>query len=780
MRRNKISLDTLQKEIKNDSDIELTGDESIQANKLVIVKRDGREEPYKNAKMWKVALWACDNNTILAKSLLESTEIKLYQRIKITDVYDEMIKTAASKISLLYPQWEYITAKLYLLSLYKESWHISNGEYPELKDVIDKGIQHGIYDKAAFSCYSDDEIQEISDNINAEADLLFTYKGLHTFNDKYCLNYSKTKKLELPQHVYVRVAMFNHHKLRTNRVEKVMETYNHLSNHDYTNGTPVTLNSGTQSPQLSSCVLNAMEDDTDSILDSVKNLGVYSKFKGGTALDISRLRGRGSYIMGNQGNSSGPVPFVKIVESTMKAFNQGGKRAGACCIYYQWWHIDVNDLIVLKSNGGTEESRARGLKYATKVNDLLLERWRNDETVSLFDPKDVKELFELTGDEFNAKYEEYEGKVSIRRKTVKARDLMYTVMKERSETGNVYMFHEENVNNHNILGRYINMSNLCTEILEPSRPSVKLDEELIVRESGDRQVRKKYKSGEIALCNLASVNLVNYYYKTDEEKDALIYNIVEMMDNTIDIARYPVKEGMNANQMYRYLGIGVSNYTNLLGCEQMVIDTQEAMEFTDELFDNLSYRIISASHRLAKERGSFPNFSETRWAEGVVPIDMANVEAVKLTKYQPDMARWKALGESIKQHGIRNALTMAIAPTATSGKAINATESILPVINFLYKEDGTANIPTLAPNFRKNNQYYKKAFDCDQYKLVELAAVRQKWLDQAQSIDLYFARPDSYMELMKVHMYGFKLGIKTFYYLKQNKSDSEEICESCT
>jgi ribonucleoside-diphosphate reductase alpha chain len=780
MKRNRISLDDLQQEINDDSKIELTQDTSIKASKIIIIKRDGREEPYDIKKMYKVVLWACDGDKYLTNELLESTEIKLYNKIKITDVYEELIKTAASKISLLYPQWEYIAGKLYLLQLYKDTWHINNGYYPELKDVIEKGLQHGMYNKDVFTSYTDEEIEEIDSHINVDKDLLFTYKGLFTFYDKYCMNYSKTKKLELPQHVYIRLAMFNHWKEPVDRIKKVIESYNYLSNHDFTAGTPITMNSGTNNPQLSSCVLNAMDDDTNSIMDTTKNLGVYSKFKGGTALDVSALRARGSYITGNQGNSSGAVPFIQIVEKTMKAFNQGGKRPGSCCVYFQWWHIDFPDLIVLKSNGGTEESRARGLKYAVKINDLLLDRWVNDEDISLFDPKDTPDLLGICGDEFNQKYVEYENKVSLKRKTVKARDLMYSIMKERSETGNIYLFHEENVNNHNMVNRYINTSNLCTEIMEPSRPSKLIDEELLVRESGERQIRKKYKAGEIALCNLSSVNLMNYYYLTDNAKDKLIKNIVTFMDNTIDIAKYPVKEGMNSNQLYRYLGIGVSNFTNLLASEKIVIDTQEALEFTHKLFDDLSYRIINASHELAMERGAFVKFNETNWALGILPVHMANKKAMKLTEYQPDMKKWRELARRIKKHGVRNALLMAIAPTATSGKAINATESILPVVNYLYKEDGTTSVATLAPNFRKNNQYYKKAFDCDQMKLVELAAIRQMYLDQAQSIDLYFQRPDSYNELMRVHLYAFRLGVKSLYYLKQNKSGADEVCESCT
>ena len=780
MRRNRISLDDLQQDITADNEIDLTQELSMPASEIIIVKRDGREEPYDNKKMWKVVLWSCDGDKYLANDLLESTMIKLYDKIKIVDVYSELIKTAAAKISLLYPQWEYIAAKLYLLQLYKETWHINNGFYPDLKEVLEKGTQHNVYAREPINSYSDEEINEIQEAIDVANDLMFTYKGLYTFNDKYCLNYSKTKKLELPQHVYIRAAMFNHWTDSVDRVKNVINTYNYLSKHDFTMGTPIAMNSGTNNPQLSSCVLNALADDTDSIMDTTKNLGVYSKFKGGTALDMSRLRSRGSFIMGNQGNSSGPVPFLKIIESTMKAFNQGGKRPGSCCVYFQWWHIDFKDLIVLKSNGGTEESRARGLKYGVKINNLLIDRWKNDEDVSLFDPKDVPELFELVNGAFEEKYIEYENKASLKRKTMPARELFYDIMKQRSETGNIYLFHEENVNNHNMVGGYINCSNLCTEILEKSTPSVLMDEELLVRESGERQIRKKYKAGEIALCNLSSINLMNYYSMTNNQKDKFIFSLVEFMDNTIDIARYPVKEGMNSNQLYRYLGIGVSNFTNLLASKGIVIDTQEALEFTHELFDDLSYRIINASCALSLKRGAFANFSDTNWAKGILPIHMANKKALKLTEYKPDMKKWNELGKRIQKYGIRNALLMAIAPTATSGKAINATESILPVMNYLYKEDGTTNITTLAPNFKKHNRFYKKAYDCDQYKLVELAAVRQMYLDQGQSIDLYFARPDSYMDLMQVHLYGFDLGVKTFYYLQQLKSDTAEVCESCT
>ena len=461
MQRNRISLDLLQDDIENESEIDLTKNESMNASDLIIIKRDGREEPYNIKKMKKVVMWACDGNKYHADDLLSSTEIKLYPKIKISDVYDELIKTAAAKISLIYPEWEYIAARLYLLKLYKETWHIGNGEYPEYRLVISKGEQYGTYDYDVTSSYSEEEIAMLNDAIDPTRDLLFTYKGLTIMADKYCMNYTKTRKLELPQHVYMRVALFNHWKEPANRIEKVIKTYNRLSTHQFTNATPISVNSLMKNAQLSSCVLSDMTDDTIGIMDGTKNLAVYSKYRGGTALDVSKLRAKGSYIKGNQGYSSGPVPFIKIVESTLKAFNQGSSRPGACCVHFQWWHYDFFDMIVLKSNGGTEENRARGLKYSVKINDLLLKRWINDEDITLFDPMDVPNLIGKYGKEFDTIYEHYETKTTVRKKTVSARELMFSLMKERTETGNIYIFHEENVNNGSMLNRYINTSNLC-------------------------------------------------------------------------------------------------------------------------------------------------------------------------------------------------------------------------------------------------------------------------------------------------------------------------------
>ena len=777
-RYNRVSLDNLGAALNAKAKIEVSNQDSV--SKIIVIKRDGRKQSYDPAKMRNACMWACDGKDFMADELIRDTEIKLHKEIHIKDMFQQLIITAVNKISMLQPMWEDVAAKLELMKIYKETMNISKGEeYPHLKDVLTKGLEHKIYDRKTVSKFTADEIEQINAAIVPDRDQIFNYKGLVTFFDKYCLNYTKTKKLELPQHAYMRVAMalmVDEH----DKVKRVIEEYNELSQHNFTRATPIMLNALTPGQQLSSCVLNTLDDDSHSILDTGKNLGIYSKFKGGTALDISAMRAKGGYIEGTQGYSSGPVPFMKFYESIMKAWNQGGKRPGALAIYFNWWHLDVNDILSLKSNGGTDENRARGLQYAIKLNNHFIEAVIEDKEVTLFDPKDTPDLIGKFGNEFVQLYKMYEHKSTVRKKSVKARELWEKLFKERSETGNIYLFHEENVNETTMLNRYIGSSNLCTEIVLPSRASKSLGEELVTMEDTEKRIIKRYTAGEIALCNLSSVNAEKWFYMTEEQKWQLVRTLVRGLDNTVDVANYPVKEGKNSNLMYRYLGIGILNQTNYLALKKIVIDTQESAEEQDALWDELSYMIISVSCELAIEKGKFEKFYETEWSKGILPIHKANKNAFKLTKREIDWKKWNDLAERVKTFGIRNAQLMAIAPTATSGKAVNSIESTEPVHDFFYKEEGTITIPTVVPNFRKNNAYYKRAFDCDQYALLKNAAVRQKWIDQAQSVNVYIKRPDSLNDMTKLHIYGFLNGMKTFYYLKQMKESEDYTCESCT
>lgn len=777
--RKKILLSDIEKAINNDINLEIDNNKIISANELLVIKRDGRIEKYDINKMKKICLWACDNNETFANDILKSTRIKLYNKIKIQDVYDEIIKSTVNKISRLTPQYEKIAAKLYLLKIYKETWNIKKTDYIDFVNVIEKGLSKNVYNKKVFKSYSIDEIKELGKYIQQERDFLFTYKSLYIFFEKYSMGISKTKKFELPQHTYMRIAMSLFYQENPEiRLNLVKDFYDVISQHYITVATPIMLNAGSKNQQLSSCVLSTVGDDTISIMDVAKDVGIYSKNKGGTAIDISRIRCSGSSILGNDGYSTGPVPFVKIYESTVKAFNQGSSRPGACCIYFQWWNYNVRELVVLKNNGGTEENRARQLKYAVKINQLLIDRYLNGENVTLFDPKEASELFGKTGEEFNKKYCELENKTNIKKIVIPAKQLFALIFKERAETGNIYLFHEENVNNASLLNRYINSSNLCCEIVLPSRES-KLIKQINYIDDGKEMLCKQYEIGEIALCNLSSINIFKFMQANEEMRNKVIKYIIRGLDNSIDVSYYPVKEAELSNKKYRYLGIGVLNMANYLANKKIVIDSQEALEETHKIFDEISFHIIEESMKLAIEKGAFPCFKETLWAKGELPIFKANKNALKLTDYQPNLDKWKKLANMVKQYGLRNAQLLAIAPTATSGKAINATESIEPIQNLYYKEDGKTNLPTLVPNI-KNWKYYKLAHECDQYMLLKAAAIRQCYLDQAQSINIYFNQIKSLKDFSLIHIWGFSLGIKTFYYCKTLKEDIENICESCS
>ncbi len=750
-------------------------------DEIFVIKREKGKQRFSLDKIRNICAWATNNDKNFEEMILKNFTPKIYNNISTKELFDLLIRTSANLISPIYSDFEYIAARFLLLKMYKETWiqkiHDGKLNYPYLENVINKGIRSNRYDKSIFEKYSKEEINELDQYIVQERDYLFTYKSLYFFYSKYCFRDKNNKKFELPQNAYMRVAMVLFVNERKDiRLSLVKRMYDALSLHYFTVATPIMLNSGTTNQQLSSCVLTIMNDDTNSIMDTCKDLAVYSKFKGGTALDVSYLRASGSYIFGNNGFSSGPIPFLKIVEAIMKGFNQGSERPGACCVYFNWWHWNVRELAVLKNNNGTEENRARFLKYGVKINQLFIDRVLKDEYVSLFNPKDTPLLLTTYGDEFDNNYRAYEDNPEIKKVSIKARDLMGLILKERAETGNIYLFHVENVNKSSLLNRYINSSNLCTEITLPSQFSTNFNENLDWTEGS---ITKTSKSGEIALCNLGSINLIQWDKLNNDEKINLAEIVVRGLDNTIDIAKYPVLEAKYSNKQYRFLGIGTSNYANYLASKKIIIDDNNALDATQELYEDLSYRLINASVQLAKEKGKFPRFNDTEWAKGVLPIDKANKLALNLTKNKPNYQKWNELRNEIKLHGIRNATIMAIAPTATTGKAINATESTEPIQQIFYKEDGIINIPTLAPDVKKNREYYKRAVECDQYMLLKLAAVRQCYLDQAQSINVYFSKITSATDFMMLHLFGFSLGIKTFYYCKTEK-EVTEICESCT
>ncbi len=549
----------------------------------LVIKRDGRKEPYNEEKLRKVLSWATDNNEFMIDEILNNVNKKIYDEIKIQELFDSVIDTAANMISLLYPQYDEVAKRLYLLKIYKETWNLKKtGEYPHLSDVIKKGLQHNVYDKKVYSSFSDDEIDELSKYIDPNRDFLFNYKGLRIFYDKYCLNYSKTNKLELPQLTFLRVAMFSFYNIqdKEHRMKLIKEKYDMLSLFMHTEATPKMLNAGTPNPQLSSCVLIKCDDDTYSILESVKWISIYSKFSGGCAEDVSAIRAAGSFVKGNRGVSSGVIPFIKLKERAILAFNQGGRRKGSLVINFPFWHYEVEDLVYLKDAGGSEEKRARNLQYCVKWHNVFSKAIIDKKDIYLFDPKDVPKLLDTYGDEFEKYYKEYSEKQNVRKRKIRAIDLAYDIVKVRKETGNLYIAFIDNINEQRLGEEFISMTNLCTEITLPTK-SPKFKKSKIVNQFGNGAEYEKIEivePGEIALCNLASINLDWWYDASDSDKQKLAKNLVLSFDEGIDNQMYPIIDGMFSNIRRRPIGIGTFNLAKLFARLHIRWDSDDAKE----------------------------------------------------------------------------------------------------------------------------------------------------------------------------------------------------------
>lgn len=755
---------------------------------LLLTKRDGRVEPYDEAKMLRVCTLACNGDDELARILLKEVNIKINNRMKVSSLFDAVIDTAANLTSELQPIWDEVSKNLMVIRTYKEVANLkTTGYYPKYSDLVEKALKSRLYNKEVFATFNEEEIDALGKMIDPNRDFIYTYKGLYIMNSKYCMK-SGDRQMELPQHVYLRMAIFSFYKEDPSiRLKLIKKEYDAWSVHGATAGTPRVLNSSTPNSQLASCVLMTMADDTWSIKQTEANAATYSKFGGGLAIDVSHIRASGSLITGNRGLSNGPVPFIRGIEATICAFNQGGARNGISVVTFPFWHMDVMDLIMLKDAGGTEENRARKLQYSMRRSRLLNRRVRAGQKVTLFCPSDVPLLNSTYGEEFDKAYAAYEADNSIRKKTVSARKLMYRYAKVRGETGNVYGFNSDNVNEQSMVGDYIGASNLCTEITVTSKPSKFISSEIIRDEDGNDFIIEKKTAGEIGLCNLASINLVYWYGLTYEEKEDFIYHILRGQDNVLDYQMYPVKEAKYSNIRKRPIGIGVSNFTHLLANQGLKFTDDASLKFSHELHEDLYYHIYNASCKLAQERGPFEYFKNTRWAEGETPVSLSLLRKEGLDHplnfpLLHDWSKETGLGGRIMKYGVRFSLHGAIAPTATSGKVISATESTEPLVKLFYYEEGTQTIPALAPNLIKNRRFYENAYDVPTSRIIEHGAVRQIFLDQSQSVNFYYPKPNSAKTLVKDMMYADDLYMKTNYYQRVPKGNyvDEKVCESCT
>lgn len=746
--------------------------ETVEGKSHIIIKRDGREEPYTRSKLYNVALWAADESPVFANELLDSMDIKLHNRMPISKLYDEAIGTAANKISDMYPKWESIAKNLYLLKIHK-AVGTKRANYPTYSEVVALNVKHKLYSSKLFDGL---DLVALEAAISPELDKLFTFGGLNVFVQKYC-NSTKSQLLELPQHVYMRTAI---QAMKQDGTEAIIAKYLQLATHEDTDGTPKVANAAKINAQMFSCCLARPEDSQESINGTADMLSKESKFGGGLATDVSSIRGPGSAIEGNQGSSSGVKQFIKGYQELIGGYNQGSKRPMSLCVHYNWFHYQSPEITMMKEESGKDEDRARKLKYAVKWTNKLTRAVQADEDVYLFDPHKCQDMTYAWGSNLEELMDKYSRNTHIRKRKYSARSLAATVAKVKGETGNNYTFFTDNANIQNIGCGTRTQSNLCMEYF-PNFTAIEHIEDKLVTEEAKQTMIREY-GGDIALCNLSSKNLAIWVTLTPEQKAASMALTVRSADNSIDTSFYSNPLGRVHSEQHRNIGIGTSNYANMLATAKCLPGSTEARKLTHEIFEELSFYAIKASIELAKEKSKFPLFKHSKWSKGIFPHELSILGNSDSELNFPLLMDWESLRPDLIKYGIRNEYLLAVAPTATSGKCINATEGVDWPKKLSTIEEGTYSLPFVAPNLRECREYYVTRFNVPNKDTIELAAIRQKFICMGQSVSLAYSTPDSMFDIISDIMYAEELGLNSLYYTHTPvKGDlDDELCEGCT
>lgn len=773
---------------------------------LTVIKRNGRVEPLDISKIQKYTSAAVEGLEGVSQSELE-VDAKIQFRDKITteEIQQTLIRTAVDKIDVDRPNWTFVAARLFLYDLYHKVSGFTG--YIHLREYFEKGEKEGRIIKGLRDNYDLDDLNEY---IKPQRDLQFTYLGIKTLYDRYLLKDKNGKPIELPQHMFMAVAMF----LAQNELDSqgwAKKFYDILSKFEVMAATPTLSNARTPRHQLSSCYIGSSPDNIEGIFDGYKEMALLSKYGGGIGWDWTKVRGMGSFIDGHKNAAGGIVPFLKITNDIAIAVDQLGTRKGAIAVYIEPWHIDILDFIDLKKNSGEERRRAHDLFPALWINDLFMKRVEKDEVWTLFDPYETQDLTDVWGEEFEKRYIEYEKKEGIIKEKIKAKELWKKILLSYFETGNPFLCFKDNANrcNPNSHRGIIRSSNLCTEIFQNTEPNyykirVKFEDGTVIYFDENDEVEvdggivKKAKKitsldsintkrvfivdkekidGDTAVCNLASVNLSKVNTKEDIERVVPI--AIRMLDNVIDLNFYPLEKVKKTNLKTRAIGLGVMGEAQMLAEQEIEWGSDEHFQKIDEIMEAISYNAIKASSNLAIEKGKYPEFNGSSWSQGIMPIDVANKEAKKLTPNRGGLFGyiydWNSLREKVKKDGMRNGYLMAIAPTSSISILTGTTQTIEPVYKRKWFEENLSGlIPVVVPNLNiKTWKYYAPAYDLDQKILIKAASVRQKWIDQGQSTNI-FIRLDkaSGKYLHEIYMLAWKLGLKSTYYLRSQSPEA--------
>ena len=788
---------------------------------IMIQKRNGRKELLDITKIQKMSMEATKGLEGVSQSELElDAHIKFIDGMHSKDIQDALIKTAVEKIDIDVPNWTFVAARLFLFDLYHRvgiATHGVKGEaYCHFKDYIKYGIEAGRLIPSIADGY---DLDELNSYIDPSRDLLFNYLGIKTLYDRYLIKNRKAEPIELPQQMYIAIAMFLEQNEK-DKQSKAKEFYDVISKFEVMLATPTLSNARTNRHQLSSCYIGSSPDNIEGIFDGYKEMALLSKYGGGIGWDWNQIRSLGGVIDDHKSAAGGTVPFLKITNDLAIAVDQLGTRKGAIAVYLEPWHMDIVDFVDLKKNSGEERRRAHDLFPALWISDLFMERVMEDSYWTLFDPYEVRDLSETFGDEFKAKYIAYENDETITKDRMKAKDLWKKILTSYFEVGSPFLCWKDTANrtNPNSHVGHIRSSNLCTEIFQNTNPNhykIKLEFEdgtvstyeesdLVVVDGGVTKkankvsaldsvngkrvfiVEKEKIDGDTAVCNLASINLSKINTKEDIER--VVPTAIRMLDNVIDLNFYPLRKVKATNLKSRSIGLGVMGEAEMLAQHQLAWGSSEHFKKIDQIMEAISYNTIKSSSDLASEKGVYPTFEGSKWSKGIMPHDLAPqaVNALVDKDLFDTSYDWDVLREKVKKDGMRNGYLMAIAPTSSISILVGTTQAIEPVYKRKWFEENLSGlIPVVVPRLSPETwAYYTPAFEIDQLQVIKAAAIRQKWIDQGQSTNIFMSLDKaSGKYLHEIYTLAWKLGLKSTYYLRSQspeaKNDVEDRSMEC-
>ena len=744
----------------------------MNGNGLSIVKRDGSKENLNLDKIHKMVEAATDGiNGVSASQVEMSANLSFYDGVTTQEIQDTLIKSASDLISLDTPNYQYVAARLLLFAIRKDVFNTKWKDskiYPPLREIVERNIEIGVYDKELIGYYDDDEWSKLNSYLNHNRDLMFAYAGLRQVVDKYLVQDRSTGKLyESPQFMYILISavLFKDYPKET-RLNYVKRYYDAISQFKINIPTPVMAGVRTPLRQFASCVLVDSDDTLPSIFSSDMAIGRYVAQRAGIGINAGRIRGINSKIRGGEVQHTGVIPFLKKFESTVRCCTQNGVRGGSATVHFPVWHQEIEDIIVLKNNKGTEDNRVRKLDYSIQLSKLFYERFIKDEDITLFSPHDVPDLYDAFGtDKFDELYEKYERAYSIPKKKVSARILFMDMLKERAETGRIYIQNIDHSNSHSSFLDKVNMSNLCQEITLPTTPISHPDDE----------------EGEIALCILSAINVGAIKL---EELPELCQLSVRGLDELIDYQRYPVRAAEISTKARRSLGIGYIGLAHFLAKNKVKYGDAEAHKLVHELTESFQYNLLKASNKLAKEKGKCEWFDRTKYAEGKLPIDTYKKDVDEIAKpvYKEN---WDKLRKSIESFGLRHSTLSAQMPSESSSVVSNETNGIEPPRDYItIKKSKKGPLKQVVPSYQILQNFYTLLWDMqDNDGYIKVVSVMQKFFDQGISGNWSY-NPENYennevpisemaTDLLKTYKYGWK----TSYYQNTYDMKTDEVVE---